>query len=69
MIYLLIFRTEKKMKNFLKISIILATALNSQFLHAHKDHKKRPAMPAIGVLQGSIKDSTSMKPLNMPQFP
>jgi hypothetical protein len=51
------------MKNFLKISIILATALNSQFLHAHKDHKKRPAMPAIGVLQGSIKDSTSMKPI------
>ena len=51
------------MKNFLKISIILATVLNSQFLHAHKDHKKRPAMPAIGVLQGSIKDSASMKPI------
>ena len=51
------------MKNFLRISIIMATALNSQFLHAHKDHKKRPAMPAIGVLQGSIKDSTSMKPI------
>jgi len=51
------------MKIFLRISIILATALNSQFLHAHKDHKKRPAMPAIGVLQGSIKDSTSMKPI------
>ena len=51
------------MKNFLKISIILATALNSQFLHAHKDHKQKPAMPAIGVLQGSIKDSTSMKPI------
>ena len=45
------------------MSLILATALNSQFLHAHKDHKKRPAMPAIGVLQGSIKDSTSMKPI------
>ena len=51
------------MKNFLRISIIMATALNSQFLHAHKDHKKRPAMPAIGVLQGSIKDSASMKPI------
>ena len=51
------------MKKFLKISIILATALNSQYLHAHKDHKKRPAMPAIGVLKGSIKDSTSMKPI------
>ena len=51
------------MKNFLRISIILATGLNSQYLHAHKDHKKRPAMPAIGVLQGSIKDSTSMKPI------
>ena len=51
------------MKNFLRMSLILATALNSQFLHAHKDHKKRPAMPAIGVFQGSIKDSTSMKPI------
>ncbi len=51
------------MKNFLKISIIMATVLNLQFLHAHKDHKKRPTMPAIGVLQGSIKDSTSMKPI------
>ena len=51
------------MKNFLKISIIMATVLNSQFLHAHKDHKNRPAMPAIGVLQGSVKDSTSMKPI------
>ena len=51
------------MKNFLRISLILATGLNSQFLHAHKDHKQKPAMPAIGVLQGSIKDSTSMKPI------
>ena len=45
------------------MSLILATSLNSQFLHAHKDHKQKPAMPAIGVLQGSIKDSTSMKPI------
>ena len=45
------------------MSLILATALNSQFLHAHKDHKKKPAMPAIGVFQGSIKDSTSLKPI------
>jgi hypothetical protein len=51
------------MKNFLRISIILGAALNSQFLHAHKDHKHKPSMPAIGVLQGSIKDSTSMKPI------
>ena len=51
------------MKNFLRMSLILATGLNSQYLHAHKDHKKRPTMPAIGVLQGSIKDSTSMKPI------
>ncbi|MEL1222630.1 MAG: TonB-dependent receptor [Candidatus Neomarinimicrobiota bacterium] len=51
------------MKNFLRMSLILATGLNSQFLHAHKDHKQKPAMPAIGVLQGSIKDSTSMKPI------
>ena len=51
------------MKNFLRMSLIIATGLNSQYLHAHKDHKKRPTMPAIGVLQGSIKDSTSMKPI------
>ena len=51
------------MKNFLRMSLVLATGLNSQFLHAHKDHKQKPAMPAIGVLQGSIKDSTSMKPI------
>ena len=51
------------MKNFLRMSLVLATGLNSHFLHAHKDHKQKPAMPAIGVLQGSIKDSTSMKPI------
>ena len=51
------------MKNFLRMSLALATCLNSHFLHAHKDHKQKPAMPAIGVLQGSIKDSTSMKPI------
>ena len=51
------------MKNFLRMSLVLATGLNSQFLHAHKDHKQKPAMPAIGVLQGSIKDSASMKPI------
>ena len=51
------------MKNFLRMSLILATGLNWHFLHAHKDHKQKPAMPAIGVLQGSIKDSTSMKPI------
>ena len=51
------------MKNFLRMSLVLATGMNSHFLHAHKDHKQKPAMPAIGVLQGSIKDSTSMKPI------
>ncbi|GIR56808.1 MAG: TonB-dependent receptor [Candidatus Neomarinimicrobiota bacterium] len=51
------------MKNFLRMSLVLATGLNCKFLHAHKDHKQKPAMPAIGVLQGSIKDSTSMKPI------
>ena len=51
------------MKNFLRMSLILATGLNWHFLHAHKDHKQKPAMPAIGVLQGSIKDSASMKPI------
>ena len=51
------------MKNFLRISLILATGLNWHFLHAHKYHKQKPSMPAIGVLQGSIKDSASMKPI------
>ncbi len=47
-------------KNQLWLVIIL---FNLQYLYPHKDHKDRPAMPAIGILQGSIVDSVSLKPL------
>ena len=48
---------------FQRLALIIIVLINSQQLHAHKDHKDRPKMPAIGVLQGSIIDSTSMKPI------
>ena len=41
------------------ISLILAV----QLLFGHKDHAKKPAMPAIGVVQGTIIDSMSSKPI------
>ena len=43
--------------------LITALSINSQSLYAHKDHKDKPAMPAIGIVQGEILDSTSMKPI------
>ena len=42
---------------------LIITLLNLHYLYPHKDHKDRPAMPAIGILQGSIVDSASLKPL------
>ena len=51
---------NKIFERFLLIAILL---INVQTLYAHKDHKNRPAMPAIGVVQGSIIDSTSTKPI------
>ena len=48
---------------FQRLALIIIVLINSQQLHAHKDHKDRPKMPAIGVVQGSIIDSTSMKPI------
>ena len=51
------------MKNLFKWSLLVTIIISPKYLQAHKDHQKRPAMPAIGVLQGSIKDSTSMKPI------
>ena len=51
------------MKNLFKWSLFVTFIISPIYLQAHKDHQKRPAMPAIGVLQGSIKDSTSMKPI------
>jgi len=32
-------------------------------LYGHKDHKNKPAMPAIGIVQGIILDSTSSEPI------
>ena len=41
------------------ISLILAVQLS----FGHKDHAKKPAMPAIGIVQGTIIDSISSKPI------
>jgi len=43
--------------------VLIVLLINSQSIYAHKDHKERPAMPAIGVVQGEILDSSSMKPI------
>ena len=43
--------------------VLIALSINSQSLYAHKDHKDKPTMPAIGIVQGEILDSTSMKPI------
>ena len=52
------------MNKIFKWAIVLtALSINSQSLYAHKDHKDKPAMPAIGIVQGEILDSTSMKPI------
>ena len=52
------------MKNIFKWSILsIIILINFQYLYAHKDHKDKPAMPAIGIVQGLILDSTSMKPI------
>ncbi len=50
-------------RNFKSFIFFVFTLLLIQNLFAHKDHSEKPSMPAIGVLQGSIKDSTSMKPI------
>ena len=41
--------------------LLLALFLNSVL--AHKDHNTKPAMPAIGVVQGTITDSTTGQPI------
>ena len=41
--------------------LLLAPFLNPVF--AHKDHNTKPAMPAIGVVQGTITDSTTGQPI------
>ncbi len=52
------------MKNIFKWSILsIIILINFQYLYAHKDHKDKPAMPAIGIVQGLILDSISMKPI------
>jgi len=44
----------------INLIILLITAQN---VFAHKDHSNRPAMPAIGIIQGTIIDSTTTKPI------
>ena len=52
------------MKKIFAWSILfLVFFAKAKTLHAHKDHKKRTAMPAIGVVQGLIIDSTTTKPI------
>ena len=41
--------------------LLLVLFLNSVL--AHKDHNTKPAMPAIGVVQGTITDSTTGQPI------
>ncbi len=50
----------KYCKTFLCYILIYFT---SSFLFAHKDHKDKPKMPAIGVLQGVVIDSSTSKPI------
>ena len=42
---------------------IINAILVTQLLYGHKDHANKPAMPAIGIVQGSIVDSISSKPI------
>ena len=52
------------MKKIFAWSILfLVFFAKAKTLHAHKDHKKRTTMPAIGVVQGLIIDSTTTKPI------
>ncbi len=50
-------------KIFLHTLLLTIIVTKSQYLYAHKDHKNQPTMPSIGVVQGLIIDSTSMKPI------
>ena len=51
------------MKNFIKfIFIVIISSISSQ-VFAHKDHADKPKMPAIGIVQGSIVDSVTSKPI------
>ena len=48
---------KKTITFFTFLILIISTA------HAHKDHKNKPKMPAIGVLQGKVIDSSTSKPI------
>ena len=50
------------MKFYLKTNFI-GLIVGLQLLHGHKDHAKRSAMPAIGIVQGTIVDSITSKPI------
>ena len=50
------------MKFYLKTNFI-GLIVGLQLLHGHKDHAKKPAMPAIGIVQGTIVDSVTSKPI------
>jgi len=55
---------EEKMKVFFKRTVFFLIYIFSiQNIFGHKDHSSRPAMPAIGIIQGTIIDSTTTKPI------
>ena len=52
------------MTTFIKHSIcVIILFITAQNVFAHKDHSNKPAMPAIGIVQGTIIDSVTSKPI------
>ena len=52
------------MTTFIKHSIcVIILFITAQNVFAHKDHSNKPAMPAIGIIQGTIIDSVTSKPI------
>ena len=55
---------ESIMKSFFKnASYFIVFMVFFDLLYAHKDHSNKPKMPAIGIIQGTILDSVTSKPI------
>ena len=55
---------ESLMKSFFKnASYFIVFIVFFDSLYAHKDHSNKPKMPAIGIIQGTIVDSVTSKPI------
>ena len=52
-------------KDFKKLIFLSVCTIFLMPLHVfgHEGHSKKPKMPAIGVIQGSVTDSTSGSPI------